>query len=436
MPTLSFGTDGIRGPAGEFPIVPDVARRVGRAAVKLARTVERPNDPPRIVIARDPRPSGGALVAAVAAGVIDAGGIPCDAGIVPTAAAQIAVHAGLADVGVMVTASHNPEGDNGFKLLGAGGRKLDDAASAAVEAWLDEPPPAEGTGTVRDVSAEVRAEWRRRVERAIGDLSTLKGRRIAIDCANGALGEVRDLITDLVPAEIVWLGTGGPINDGCGSEHLLHLAARVRERVCQGGFAVDGDADRCRMVDEKGREVPGDAVTWRLAVDLGASGIAVTVMSNAGLERQLPGVRVVRTPVGDRFLRDAMDRERLTLGAEESGHVLFADHPAGDGVVCGLRALAAAFRSAPSLSEAFAPFVPLPRKLTKIVVKSRPPLEGLVTVQRAKQVGLERLGPFGRVFLRYSGTEPVLRILVEGEPANTVDAVSAAVTSAASRALS
>lgn len=430
MSTITFGTDGIRGPAGEHPIVPEVGHRVGRAAVKLAGTPGA-----RVVIARDTRPSGPALAAAVAQGVIDAGGIPCDAGVVPTAAVQIAVHTRLADVGVMVTASHNPAQDNGFKLLGPGGRKLDDALSARVEAWLDEPPVPACTGLVKDLSGEVRAEWRRRIALAVGDLSPLAGRRIAIDCANGALSEVREVIADLVPAEIVWLGTSGPINEGCGSEHLQHLSARVRERVCQGGFAVDGDADRCRVVDEKGREIPGDAVTWRLAVDIGANGLAVTVMSNGALERQLPGVRIVRTPVGDRFLREAMDRDRLPLGAEESGHVLFADHPGGDGLLCGLRALSAAFRAAPGLSEAFAPFVPLPRKLTKLTVKTRPPLDGLVTVQRARQAGLERLGPFGRVFLRYSGTEPVLRILVEGEPSTVVDAVSAAVSSAAARAL-
>jgi phosphoglucosamine mutase len=428
--SIRFGTDGIRGPAGTPPIVPEVARRIGRAAVKLAAGTGV-----RVLVARDPRPSGADLADAVGRGVIDAGGIAADAGIVPTAAVQIAIAAGLADVGVMVTASHNPAEDNGFKVLGAGGRKLDDGESARVEAWLDAPPVPARTGNVRTVSDEVRAEWRRRLALATGDLSPLAGRRIAIDCANGALSEVRELVTDLVPAEIVWLGTAGPINDGCGSEHLAHLSTRVRERGCQGGFAVDGDADRCRVVDELGREVPGDAVTWRLAVDRSASGLAVTVMSNGALERQLPGVRIVRTPVGDRFLREAMDRDRLPLGAEESGHVLFADHPGGDGLLCGLRALSAAFRASPTLSDAFASFVPLPRKLTKLVVKSRPPLEGVVPVQRARTVGLERLGPFGRVFLRYSGTEPVLRILVEGEPATVVDAVSAAVTSAAARAL-
>jgi phosphoglucosamine mutase len=424
--SISFGTDGIRGPAGQFPIVPEVARRVGQAAARLGR---------QVVIGRDPRPSGTELARAVAAGVIDGGSVPRNAGIVPTAALQVAIDDRLGDAGVMITASHNPEADNGFKLLEAGGRKLGDDAAAQIESWLAESGLPERIGLVEDVTDEVRDGWSARIARAAGDLSPLAGRRIAIDCANGALAAVRDRLGDLVPADVVWLGTEGAINDGVGSEHLGHLSDRVRALACQAGIAVDGDADRCRIVDEQGREVPGDAVTWRLTVDSGARGIAVTVMSNGGLEQQLPVVRVVRTPVGDRFLREAMDRDRLDLGAEESGHVLFADHPGGDGLLCGLRALAAAFRAAPVLSEAFAPFVPLPRRLTKLAVRSRPPLEELVTVQRARQVGLERLGPFGRVFLRYSGTEPVLRILVEGEPANTVDAVSAAVTSAAARVL-
>ncbi|MEQ1504106.1 MAG: hypothetical protein ABMB14_17820 [Myxococcota bacterium] len=429
--SISFGTDGIRGPAGTFPIVPEVAHRVGRAAVKLARRFGGD----RVVIGRDPRPTGVALARAVAAGVVDAGGVPRDAGIGPTSAIQVAIATGMADVGVMLTASHNPEADNGFKLLGPAGRKLDDALCAEVEIWLREEAPPERTGRVDDVAEEVRGAWLQQLDHAVGDLAPLAGRRIAIDLANGALGAVRDAIGPLIPADVTWIGTGGAVNDGVGSEHLGHLAARVRELGCHGGFAVDGDADRCRIVDETGREIPGDAVTWRLALDLGATGLAVTVMSNGALEKQLPGVRIVRTAVGDRFLREAMDRDGLTLGAEESGHVLFREFPGGDGLLCGLRALAAAWRAAPTLSAAFAPFVPLPRKVTKLRVKSRPPLDGLVAVQRARQVGLERLGPNGRVYLRYSGTEPVLRILVEGEPPSVVDAVSAAVHSAASKAL-
>lgn len=432
MATIAFGTDGIRGEAGQFPITPEVAHRVGRAALRLAQTLGGQ----RVLVARDPRPSGVQLVASVAAGIAEGGGQAADAGIISTAALQTAIDEGLGTVGVMVTASHNPESDNGFKMLGARGRKLDDQAIEAVEQWLDAPePPAGASFPIEDVRDAVRACWMRSLQRSVGDLSSLRGRKFVIDLANGALAPLREHIEALIPAEIIWLGTQGPVNGGVGSEHLDALSEAVRGNGCVGGFAVDGDADRCRLVDEAGREIPGDAVLWRLATDMSASGIAVTIMSNGALERLLPGVRVVRTAVGDRSVREAMDREGLLLGGEESGHVLFSDHPGGDGLLCGLRALVAAFRAAPSLSLAFSSFQSLPRKITKVKAKTQIPIDRLIAVQRARLAGLERLGPYGRVFLRYSGTEPALRILVEGEPVSAVEAVSASVTSAAARVL-
>lgn len=421
MGRIEFGTDGIRGPYGAWPIVPEVAGRVGRAAALLARSLGGD----AVLIARDPRPSGASLAMAVAAGVAGAGGRALDAGVVPTAALQVGVADGLAASGVMITASHNEAADNGFKIVGAGGRKLDDAGVARVEAWLAEPAsPGEGA---EEVSAATRAAWAARLIERAGDLSPLAGRRIVVDCANGAALAVAEVIATLVP-EVVLVGTSGPVNGGVGSEHLAHLQGHVRGAA--GGFAVDGDADRCRLVDEAGREVSGDAVLWRLARDLGASELVATVMSNGALERHLPGVRIVRTPVGDRHVREAMDRGGAVVGGEESGHVILGDHPGGDGILTGLRALAAAFRAAPTVSEAFAEFVPLPRRLTKVRVRERGPLELL---EPARAEGLARLGPHGRVFLRYSGTEPVLRVLVEGE--GPVDEVSAAVTAAAQRVL-
>ncbi|MEQ1568139.1 MAG: hypothetical protein ABMA64_21040 [Myxococcota bacterium] len=433
MVNVAFGTDGIRGRSGEFPIVPEVAHAVGRAAVKLARRFGGES----VLIGRDGRPSGVELARAVGQGVIDAGGSARDAGVVPTSAVQVGVADGLAAVGVMVTASHNPESDNGFKVIGPGGRKLDDPTAADVEVWLTDPPPTTaGFGAPEDLADRVRRGWRARFVACAGDLSALRGRRIVIDLANGASNAVRDLVTELVPAEIVWIGTDGVVNDGVGTEHLAHLQTKVAGVGCVGGFAVDGDGDRCRLVDQNGVEISGDAVTWRLALDAQVEALAVTVMSSGSLEKLLPGVRVVRTPVGDRFLRQVMDQQDLPLGAEESGHVLFGEHPGGDGLLTGVRALLAAFRSAPTLADAFGGFVPMPRKTTRVVARAQPPLDDLVAVQRARAAGLERLGPHGKVFLRYSGTEPVLRILVEGEPQAAVDAVSAAVTSAASKALS
>lgn len=429
---ITFGTDGIRGTVGEWPIVPEVGQRVGRAAVKLARALGGSS----VVIGRDPRPSGVPLARAVAAGVVDAGGLPRDGGIVPTPAVQLAVAQGTGTVGVMVTASHNPEQDNGFKIVGRGGRKLDDPTCRELEGWLGEEPPPERTGAIEDVAAEVRAGWRARVAALAGDLSALAGRRIVVDCANGALAAVWDEVAALVPAEVVCTGMGGEVNGQVGSEHLDHLRRTVREIGAAGGFAVDGDGDRCRIVDEHGAEVPGDTVLWRLAADQRLRTLVVTVMSNGALESHLPTARVLRAQVGDRYVRELMDREGALLGGEESGHVIFGDHPGGDGLLTGLRALAAALRAGPTLSAGFAGFEPLARRVTKVKVRERLPLDEVVALQRARAVGLERLGPAGRVYLRYSGTEPVLRVLVEGEPVTVVEAVSAAVTSAASKALS
>jgi len=430
MTRVAFGTDGIRGPAGTRPIDADVARAVGTAALHLARVTGGS----RVVIGRDPRPSGPALAASVAGGV--SAGVALDAGVVPTAAVGIAVAEGLADVGVMVTASHNPAADNGFKVLGPGGRKLQDteveAVEAAIEAALRAP---ESASSPARRAPEVGCLWWERVSQRV-DPAPLRGRKIAIDFANGAAIVAIPWLIEWLDAEIVVVGAGdGAVNDGCGSEHLQALAAQVRAHGCDGGLAVDGDADRCRLVDERGQVVPGDAVTMRLAVDLGVDAVVVTVMSNGALEGAMPGVAVIRTPVGDRHIAAQMHARGLPLGAEESGHVLFADHPAGDGLLAGLRAMGAAWRSHRTLSEAFARFAPLPRRTGRVVVSERPLLGEVAPLQQAAARARTTLGDGGRVMLRYSGTEPVLRILVEGVSDAAVDAALDAVAEAAEAAL-
>jgi phosphoglucosamine mutase len=416
--TIAFGTDGIRGPAGRFPIVPEVARAVGRAAVAEAANGV-------VLVGRDTRVSGEPLEQEVVAGIVAAGGTARRAGIVPTAALQVALAEGLGGAGVMVTASHNAGADNGFKVLLARGRKPDDRAAAAIAALLDAAPQEAGrSGTAEDAGDLVRSAWAASVRSAAGDLSALEGRQIAIDLANGAATAVRGLLAPWIPGDIRWIGTGGEINDGCGTEHLGHLAAVVARLGLDGGFAVDGDADRCRIVDGSGQEVSGDAVGWRLAQHLGVSGIAVTVMSSGALEALLPGVEVVRTPVGDRHVRVAMDERGLALGAEESGHVLFADHAGGDGLLTGLKALAAAWSAAPDLTRAFAGFVALPRAVRSVPVARRPPLASVARLHELEARAIDRLGAHGRTLLRYSGTEPVLRILVEGTSASATQALA------------
>ena len=391
---------------------------VGRAASRLARGG-------RVLVGRDTRPSSAWLAGCVAGGAAAQGSDVGDAGVVSTPMLGVALADGLGAAGVMVTASHNPWPENGFKVFGAGGAKPDDDLAREIEGWIA-ADPVEGTpgalGAVDAVGA-----WELRMEL---EATGLTGRRVAIDLAHGgataALAWLRRL-----PVQWEIIGDGsGLTNDGVGSEHPGALMAAVVERGCAAGIALDGDGDRCVLVDERGHRVDGDALTWLLARDREVRGLAVTVMSNAALEPALPGVRVVRTAVGDRHLKEAMVRNGLALGAEESGHVLFADFPSGDGLLAGLRGLTAALRVSERVSDAFAPFVPVPRRLTKVRVSRRPPLSELPRFSAADRDAVARLGG-GRTLVRYSGTEPYLRILVEGPEASTVDAVSAELTAIA-----
>jgi phosphoglucosamine mutase len=331
----------------------------------------------------------------------------------------------------MVTASHNHAADNGFKVLGPGGLKPDDAQTRRLEGWATSYARGGLEGALDDVSASATVRYREAFEDAVGGLLALRGKRLAIDLAHGGASVHRDwLAAKLAPlCEVTWLGQGeGVINEGVGSEHPEALGACVRSHGLDAGLAVDGDGDRCLLVNERGEVVPGDALAWLLTKQMRLPALAVTVMSNASLEASLPGVEVIRTPVGDRHLSMAMRSRGIGLGMEDSGHALFGDGlPGGDGLLTGLRALSAAWAVAESLSEAFGGFQPFPRRLTKVRVARRPDLHTdpeLVEIQRAAE---ERLGS-GRVFLRYSGTEPVLRILVEGPDPGRVDQVSDALT--------
>lgn len=394
------------------PCTVDVAMQVGRAAVRLAEA----SGGGRVLVARDTRPSGAMFEAAVSAGIMAAGGTCQLVGVLPTAGLSVALAEGLGDAGVMITASHNPAADNGFKVMGEGGHKLSDEAAREFEGWMSQTP-ASGIcpGTAASVRRQALLAYGKALKDAVGPWDALAGKRIAIDLANGAMVAMVGWLRQMVPADWVFLGSGdGVINDGCGSEHPEALAAAVREHGCVAGLAVDGDGDRCRIIDEHGQVVPGDALAWLLAKGLGVGAMAVTVMSNGGLEQSLPDVVVVRTAVGDRYLLEAMVEEDIPLGCEESGHVLFGDAlPTGDGLVTGLRALQIALGQG-SVGEAISGFSALPRETSKVKVRNRPPLDSLPELQRVRSNALETLGEGGRVFLRYSGTEPVLRILVEG----------------------
>ena len=416
---IKFGTDGVRGEAGVWPIAEEAGERIGRAAAMLAFSTGGS----AVVVGRDTRPSGPALEEAVVRGVMAQGADCLRAGMTPTSAVSVAVAAELAAAGVMITASHNAAKDNGFKLVGQGGRKLDDRGIRTVEAWLESCPASAKTGAAHHSADQVLQGWTQAVHLCLPNLSALRGKRIAVDLANGAALALRPWLEQQEGVDWVFRGAGdGVINAGVGSEHPEGLAALVVQERCDAGLAVDGDADRCVLVDETGHRIAGDALTWLLCRHMRATELVVTVMSNGALEPLLPGVRVLRTPVGDRHLREAMDTQGIVLGAEESGHVLFDDFPAGDGLLTGLRTLIAAWSAEATLSAAVAPFKALPRELSKLSVGSRPALSSVANVQAAIAKSTANLGKHGRVFLRYSGTEPVLRLLVEGKDAQSVAA--------------
>lgn len=424
---VEFGTDGIRGRAGENPCTEEVGRALGAAIVRVLGAS-------RVLVVRDPRPSGPALGRAVAEGVRHAGGEPFDGGMLPTSGLAAALAAGFADAGVMITASHNPVDDNGFKVLNGEGRKLSDAQNRAIEEALAgavaPPSPVEPASMER----LVHFNYERALSQAVGPLGPLAGKRIAVDLANGASRAVLRWIESL-GFEVVQVDGLGLVNDGVGSEHPERACAVVIDGTCDAGLLVDGDGDRCRLVDERGQVVDGDALAWLLTTGRKATSLAVTVMSTTALESALPNVRITRTPVGDRHLSEAIARGDAELGVEESGHAVFNDAlPTGDGLVTGLRALEYAFARGGTLSAAI-DFSPFPRRLTKVRVGRRPPVEDVPALVLGQQVGEEALGAFGRVFLRYSGTEPVLRILVEGRDPGIVNAVSERMTDLATEAL-
>ncbi len=430
---MKFGTDGIRGRAGEAPIDEAGAHAVGRAAVAWARA----HGGRRVVVGSDTRPSSFQLRTAVCHAVTAAGGIAVDAGTMSSPALGNAVEAGLGDVGVMITASHNPARDNGFKMLGPGGRKPTAAQTAQVELWLQEAPVTEeGGGSELGHLAALEAYKQAFAER-VGDLSALAGKRIGVDFAHGGASVAKPMLEALCPTTIwAFMGQGdGTINDGVGSENPQALGRFVIEQGLDAGIAVDGDGDRLVLVDEQGRKVPGDAVTWLLAQREGVKKVAVTVMSNAALEGQLGDREVIRTPVGDKHLARAIADEGVHLGAEESGHILFHDGlVGGDGLFAGLRALQQVFATHDSLSGALEGFVLFPKALTKVTVSRRPPLDEVFELQQSMTRLEPQLGG-GRIFLRYSGTEPVLRLLVEGRTEDAVQQVSEEITRTAEEVL-
>jgi phosphoglucosamine mutase len=426
-----FGTDGIRGPIGSV-IDAELALSLGRAVG------HRLGGPGRsVLLGRDTRRSGEMLSAALAAGLTSTGTDVVDLGVVTT---PCLVHASLEArhaAGIMVSASHNPAPDNGLKVVVAG-RKADDAVEIELDELIDDASsiparPNEGLGRFR-VEREALEAYARHLREIAGD--AFEGLRLGIDCANGSASDIAPALFRSLGAQVTVLfdaPNGTNINDGCGSTHPERLAETVAAAGLEIGFAFDGDADRLIAVDERGELVDGDAVMGICALERLADGtlrnsvLVATVMSNGGLERAVraAGGTMIRTPVGDRNVFEAMEREDAVLGGEQSGHIIFRDQSTtGDGLLTGIELVRAVRAAGVPLSELVARIPRLPQ----VVINSRvrrlddwqDDAEFVAAVERATV----RMGERGRVLVRPSGTEPKIRIMVEGDDANEIDRIA------------
>ena len=412
MPREYFGTDGVRGIVGES-ITPDLVERLGKAAALWSGHG-------RIFVGRDTRASGPELEEAFARGVASAGGAAVLGGVLPTPAVALL----RLDLGVVISASHNPPEYNGVKFFDREGHKLTDGAEEEIEALLDAPAPGGGEIDRVEVAADSYLEH---VLDAFG--TDLSGMRIALDCANGAYAGLAPSAFEQLGAEVMAIGDepdGTNINVGRGATDLAVLAELVRSGGFDLGIAFDGDGDRMLAVDERGEPVDGDQILAVLALDLGVDGVAVTTMTNLGFHRLMEerGIRVVVTDVGDRYVLEALRREGLLLGGEQSGHLIWLDgHVTGDGLVAGLLLCRALHGR--RLSEAVAVMPHFPQVLKNLPRTGRGPLpEGLVAA--VERVNAELDGT-GRVLVRPSGTEPLVRVLAEGETQEAAEALCARV---------
>lgn len=437
-----FGTDGIRGVANER-LSTELALRVGRAT---ALHVGKTDPQPTILIGRDTRRSGPMLEDALAAGIASAGGTAVRLGVVPTPAVAWSVIHHAAAAGVVISASHNQFDDNGIKLFGADGFKLLDAEEEAVEALLDSAavlPTGAGVGTTQtlDGAAEAYAAW---IAEIAG--TNLHGRRIVVDCAHGAATTVATQLFTRLGADATLVACapdGCNINVDCGSTHLAHVARAVREQGAELGIAFDGDADRVLFVTADGSPIDGDHILVILAADalarnaLPGQRVVLTSMANLGAHRALLalGCTLEITDVGDRYVLEAMRRDGAALGGEQSGHVIALDHQTtGDGPLTAVMLLAALQRSGQTLSEAAAVVEKFPQQLISV----RAAREGLNDCQplwTAVAAAEATLGGDGRVVLRASGTEPLVRVMVEARDAVQCAAIAAELVAIVEREL-
>lgn len=425
-----FGTDGIRGVANEYPMTPEVALQLGRAVTFVAGRGK--SHVPRILIGKDTRLSGYMLEQAMASGVCSMGGRAMLSGPMPTPAIAHLTVSMRADAGIVISASHNPYQDNGIKIFGADGFKLPDEAEIEIERLLGDDSllgkRSTGPGIGRAEKLEdARGRYVVFLKQTFPRDLSLDGLRVVVDAAHGAAYRVAPLVLQELGAQVTAIGvkpTGVNINKDAGALCPDHVRAEVLKRSAVIGIALDGDADRVIVVDEKGQLVDGDHILAMCAARMVSDGtlngrtVVATVMSNLGLEQALTrsGGRLVRTQVGDRYVVEAMRSGGYNLGGEQSGHVVFLDHAStGDGMLGALQVLALMLRTGKPLSELTAQAMSrVPQVLENVSLPARKPIENMRKLAGLAAKISQRLGHDGRVLIRWSGTEPKLRIMLEG----------------------
>jgi phosphoglucosamine mutase len=445
-----FGTDGIRGIAGEPPMTPELALRLGRA---ITFVVKSQNLPGRIVIGKDTRLSGYMLETALASGICAMGGRVMLCGPLPTpGVAQLTVSM-RADAGVVISASHNPYADNGIKLFGHDGYKLDDALEERLEQLLDgdtvdtQPVRGQSIGSALRIE-DAQGRYVVFCKTTFPDRLTLDGIRIVVDAAHGAAYRVAPAVFEELGAKVYTLGVkpNGKNINRTGALHPSQVAGEVVKRNAHLGIALDGDADRVIVVDERGQIVDGDAIMALCATRmlegrrLPKKTLVTTIMSNLGLERAIEGAggKVLRTPVGDRYVVECMRKGGYRFGGEQSGHLIFLDHATtGDGIVAALQLLAIVVEEERSLSELAGRVMErVPQVLVSERFEVRQPLDAMAGAKKAIASAEKTLGKNGRVVVRWSGTEPKLRVMVEGDDDDAIKQFASDIVDAARRDLS
>lgn len=453
--TKLFGTDGIRGTANQFPMVPDVVVKVGQAIGYLIRTgrISSTSKNMKVVIGKDTRLSGYMIEQALSSGLNSMGIYVQLVGPLPTPGIGYLTRTMRAVAGIVISASHNAYQDNGIKIFGPDGFKLDDSLEKEIERLVSEDnmlsllPPSNEVGRTRRIE-DAQGRYIVHAKSTFPLEHTLEGMRIVLDTAHGAAYKVSPAIFEELGAEVIHLGSqpnGTNINDKSGALHPANIANAVRQYRADVGIGLDGDADRIVMVDDKGQIVNGDKVIAICALHMKKKGelknntIVVTQMSNFGLEKKMTeyGIKTVKTNVGDKYVVEEMRKNHYNLGGEQSGHIIFLDHSTtGDGTVAALNVLSVMRESGKKLSDLATIYEEMPQVLINCRVRNRKPLDEIKGYKELIAEKEKELNNEGRLFIRFSGTEPLIRILAEGSSKEKISAIAEEIASFLEKELS